>query len=282
MSLYTPRNNLQHQFQTSTENTYYKYHITPKNKNPIYFRDTKKQFCPHQKYVDHRPFPYRSIMKSYSNFNCFNSPVKSENSITCYRPINKKQCLPLVTRQDLVKYIKLKGTLLKHLRPCYSCIRINKGNYGRNYSTIPQKRFPFINGNFIGDAPRFIPRYKTPTYSRYSRNITKPIKYKLTKEQENDNNDAFYNTNTDMNNMYRKYKINDKEESKNEGVDKYSELNEIVKDNENTRFKYISRNNSNNNIFYKPIEKKRFHKTQIFNLYKPYLVDEFKEYAEYK
>ena len=287
MSLYTPRYRLPNQFKTSNENGFQRYYITPTYRNPLFFRDTKKQFCPQQKFVDHRPFPYRSFVKSGSNFNYFNTPIDRENYIPCYKFINQKQCFPLVSRQDLLKYLKKNGKILKHLRPCNSCAKINKGNYGRNYSTIHQKSFPFINGNFIGDnTPRIIPRYKTPCNSR---NVNKNnIRYKLASDEDYNNNQIFANSNINVNSMFDKYSILDKkekeekEERKNEEIDKFDELEDLVKNNEKVRIKYLSRNNMNNKTFYKPMEKRSFHKTQIFNHYKPYLVDEFKEFAEYK
>ena len=286
MSLHFQEQHTKPKYQISTDNGFYKYHLTSRNKTPMNFRDTSSQFCPHQKFVDHRPYPYRSFLKSNSNFNYFNSPVKSENFIPCYKAMNKRKCLPLITRQDLAKYLKFNGTLLKHIRPCTSCIKINKGNYGRNYSTVNQKRFPFIDGNFVGSGPGIIPRYKTPLNSRNKNNH---FRYRLSSSKEAYNNEVFTNINNNMrnnnelDNIYNNYMINDKkEERKNEEMDKFEEIDDNVGNNETKGLKIISKNFSNNTTFYQPLKRTKFHKTQIFNHYKPYLVDEFKEYAEYK
>ena len=286
MSLHFQEQHTKPKYQISTDNGFYKYHLTSRNKTPMNFRDTSSQFCPHQKFVDHRPYPYRSFLKSNSNFNYFNSPVKSENFIPCYKAMNKRKCLPLITRQDLAKYLKFNGTLLKHIRPCTSCIKINKGNYGRNYSTVNQKRFPFIDGNFVGSGPGIIPRYKTPLNSRNKNNH---FRYRLSSSKEAYNNEVFTNINNNMrnnnelDNIYNNYMINDKkEERKNEEMDKFEEIDDNVGNNETKGLKIISTNFSNNMTFYQPLKRTKFHKTQIFNHYKPYLVDEFKEYAEYK
>ena len=286
MSLHFQEQHTKPKYQISTDNSLYKYHLTSRNKTPMNFRDTSSQFCPHQKFVDHRPCPYRSFLKSNSNFNYFNSPVKSENFIPCYKAMNKRKCLPLITRQDLAKYLKFNGTLLKHIRPCTSCIKINKGNYGRNYSTVNQKRFPFIDGNFVGSGPGIIPRYKTPLNSRNKNNH---FRYRLSSSKEAYNNEVFTNINNNMrnnnelDNIYNNYMINDKkEERKNEEMDKFEEIDDNVGNNETKGLKIISTNFSNNTTFYQPLKRTKFHKTQIFNHYKPYLVDEFKEYAEYK
>ena len=286
MSLHFQEQHTKPNYQISTDNSLYKYHLTSRNKTPMNFRDTSSQFCPHQKFVDHRPYPYRSFLKSTSNFNYFNYPIKSENFIPCYKAMNKRKCLPLITRQDLAKYLKFNGTLLKHIRPCTSCIKINKGNYGRNYSTVNQKRFPFIDGNFVGSGPGIIPRYKTPLNSRNKNNH---FRYRLSSSKEAYNNEVFTNINNNMNNnteldnIYNNYMINDKkEERKNEEMDKFEEIDDNVGNNETKGLKIISKNFSNNITFYQPLKRTKFHKTQIFNHYKPYLVDEFKEYAEYK
>ena len=287
MSLHFQEQHTKPKYQISTDNGFYKYRLTSRNKTPMNFRDTSSQFCPHQKFVDHRPYPYRSFLKSNSNFNYFNSPVKSENFIPCYKAMNKRKCLPLITRQDLAKYLKFNGTLLKHIRPCTSCIKINKGNYGRNYSTVNQKRFPFIDGNFVGSGPGIIPRYKTPLNSRNKNNH---FRYRLSSSKEAYNNEVFTNinnnimsNNNELDNIYNNYMINDKkEERKNEEMDKFEEIDDNVGNNETKGLKIISKNFSNNTTFYQPLKRTKFHKTQIFNHYKPYLVDEFKEYAEYK
>jgi len=287
MSLHFQEQHTKPKYQISTDNGFYKYHLTSRNKTPMNFRDTSSQFCPHQKFVDHRPYPYRSFLKSTSNFNYFNYPIKSENFIPCYKAMNKRKCLPLITRQDLAKYLKFNGTLLKHIRPCTSCIKINKGNYGRNYSTVNQKRFPFIDGNFVGSGPGIIPRYKTPLNSRNKNNH---FRYRLSSSKEAYNNEVFTNinnnimsNNNELDNIYNNYMINDKkEERKNEEMDKFEEIDDNVGNNETKGLKIISTNFSNNTTFYQPLKRTKFHKTQIFNHYKPYLVDEFKEYAEYK
>ena len=66
------------------------------------------------------------------------------------------------------------------------------------------------------------------------------------------------------------------EERKNEENEEYGKLSEVV--NEERKEKILSLKNFNA-IFYKPKKKTNFRKVQIFNHFKPFLVDEFKEYA---
>ena len=260
-------------FQTSLDNNMIKY-ITPKNKSLINFRYTRSQFCPFQKYVDHRPNPYRPLTKSSSSSNLFNHPIEKEKYISCYKFMDKKKLYPLVTRNDLLKYFKRDGTLLLHKIPCHSCNKINQGNYGRNYYSIIKKSFPFIKGNFVGDLNQFFPRYKTPISSR---NLTNKIKNKFFQDISNkyNNNYTTEEKNTDKNTFRKIYDMEQKEERKNE------KENEVINKNENRRYIFLSRNASSN-YFYRPVIRKSFHKTQIFDHCKPYLVDEFKEYGDYK
>lgn len=270
-------------FQTMLDNNATKYVIpSMKNRTPLNFRYTNKQFCPFQKFVDHRPYPYRPLSKTNSDVNFFNHPIEREKYISCYKFYNNKRLYPLVSRSDLAKYLRLDGTLLKHQTPCNSCNKINKGNYGRNYYSLIKKSFPFIQGNFTGNLTKFIPRHNTPSNSR---NLTNRLKNKFFRNVSEDYCVNNYNTeekNIGGKNAFKKiYDKNKKEEKKNEEKDDDFNLNKFIKDDETQRFKYLSRN-SQSNYFYRPVIRKTFHKTQIFNHAKPFLVDEFKEYGGYK
>ena len=268
--------------------------ITSKKKLPINFRYTRNQFCSFQKYVDHRPNPFRPLKNSISNTNLFNYPIQKEKYISCYKYIDKSKLHPLITRNDLIKYLKSDSILLRHKTPCNSCSKINEGNYGRNYYSIIKKSFPFIKGNFTGKLNKFYTRYKTPTNSR---NQANKLKYKFleninkefnntynTEEKNISNNQMFKRINSDntinINKNNNKNDVNIKEERKNEKEEEF-DINKFIKKNENKESKIISRNASSN-YFYRPIIRKRFHKTQIFDHCKPFLVDEFKEYGGYK
>ena len=267
-------------FQTSLDNNMLNY-FPPKDKNktPLNLRYLNNKFCPFQKYVDHRPYPYRPLTNSTSNTNLFNHPIDKEKYVSCFRNMNKKKLYPLITRSDLAKYLKLDGTLLRHQTPCSACNRINRGNYGRNYYSLIKKSFPFVKGNFCGNLTKFFLRNNTPSNSR---NQTDRFKNRFF-NNINDKYDNNFNTdekNLSQNKFKKIYDMDKKEESKNEKNDDFNN-NEFMNENENKRYKFISRNASAN-YFYRPVIKKTFHKTQIFDHCKPYLVDTFKEYGTYK
>ena len=251
--------------QDKEQNQKLEYHTENNNYNPynkansIYFRDTIKQFCPHQRFVDHRPYPIRPFMNLPSDFNYFNNPTEKDSFVPCFKNYEKRELNPLVTRQDLAKYLKYNGGLIKHQRPCNSCSRINNGNYGRNYYNINHKSFPFINGNFTGTNFRNTNGYNTP-YTRPNR-------------RDYDN----YHTNNDYNNQYNNENINNEyNENEKEKKEDFNTIN-VKKDND-----LISKSKYINYYGATPNYKRTFHKTQIFNNYKPFMVDDFKEFADYE
>ena len=268
MSTFQPlklKNNTQIKYKTESFDN-----LIPINKkNSIYFRDTIKQFCPHQRYVDHRPNPFRNFVQPPNDFNYYNNPTEKDTFVPCYNNYPKRELLPLVTRQDLNKYLKNNAKLFRHHKPCNSCSRINDGNYGRNYYTIYHKSFPFINGNFTGTNFRIKNRFINPYQTR---NNGQP-RYNINDENNNiyqrnyeSNIDNRYDNN--MNNMNNNDVINENEKNNNETE---------IKQNENNT---ISAKNTMSN--YTPKFRRSFHKTQIFNHYKPFMVDDFKEFADYE
>ena len=89
------------------------------------------------------------------------------------------------------------------------------------------------------------------------------------------------NFNTDeKNRTLNVTKLHPIEESKNERNEKYDKSNDVVKEKLNDKLLSLDKLNLNN-IFYKPKKKTSFRKVQIFNHFKPFLVDEFREFAAY-
>ena len=194
------------------------------------------------------------------DFNYYNNPTEKDAYISCYKKPPRRDLLPLVTRQDLAKYIKNNGKIIKHQNPCNSCSKINEGNYGRNYYTIYHKSFPFINGNFTGTNFRSFNGFNT-SYGGNGRRIRYKIRDNDNYPNNNEYNNEFNNGNT--NEYYANQTNNGNEGNKKD----YNENNGNII------------NETDRNI---PKIKRRFHKTQIFNRYKPYMVDDFKEYADYE
>ena len=279
-----PRIKSSSQRKVQTNNNYYPYNKT----NSIYFRDTIKQFCPNQRFVDHRPNPHRPLVNPPTDYNYFNYPTERENYTPCYINYQKGEVLPLITREDLKKYLNSNGKLYKHQRPCSTCLKINYGNYGRNYYTVKQKRsFPFVNGNFTGTNFRISSANKT-TFPKDIRKI----------RNKNENYNNKYDTYNQYNNEYYGNEKYNNENYENENLNN-EKLNNKKLNNENLNYKNLNKEKYNNEIEENNEEKNKnvndkfinsnyyefapnisaYHKTQILNNHKPYLVDEFNDYG---
>ena len=253
-------NTLNKIYSSSDINRFRRY-LTPKNETS-YNRYTKNYFCPFQRYVEHRPNPYRPLSRTNSCKNRFNFPIEKEKFISCYKFMDRRKLYPLITRDDLSKYIKFNTTLFKHKKPCGPCKNINQGNYGQNYYSINKRSFPFVNGNFCGNLVKFTPRINEQ--NSHSRNNSKKIRYKLIEKMPMDYTEDKYKSVQNVKNIFDKTPKNNMEEMKNEHCE---------------GFQILSRNNSNS--YFIRNTKTGFHKTQIFNNLKPFLVDEYKAFAEY-
>ena len=96
-------------------------------------------------------------------------------------------------------------------------------------------------------------------------NRSQRLRYKI---RDYDN----YNTNNEYNNNFN---------------NEYNEINNEYNNEQKANLKdnnIINRNKycGNEYLGATPKYKRRFHKTQIFNHYKPFMVDDFKEYADYE
>ena len=201
-------------------------------------------------------------MNPPSDFSYFNNPTEKDSFVPCFKNYAKRELNPLVTRQDLAKYLKYNGGLIKHQRPCNSCSRINNGNYGRNYYNINHKSFPFINGNFTGTNFRITNGFNAPYQT--GNNRSQQIRYKIRDYDNYHNND--YNNQYNNENINNEYDENEKE--KKEDIKKENDIC--------SKSKYINYYGATSKY------KRTFHKIQIFNHYKPFMVDDFKEFADYE
>lgn len=226
-------------------------------KKSIYFRDTIKQTGLKQKYADHMPYPYRPSVKPQGEILGFDNHSKGEFN-------------PLTSRQNLSKYLKTKNSLFSHHKSCQACQRLN-GSYGKNLSTSYQNSFPLI---------------KNAKLTTYQNRNNGRIKYKLgnynTINYDNENNknyDQYNETNYNEDNIkYPKIEKNSKGldniEKQNNRYNTIDATNSIKNDN--------SGNKVTNSYSYKPRFRRTFHKRQIFNNYKPFMVDDFHEFADYE
>jgi len=236
-TFYGQRLRLNSPFERRNENNIFKY-FSPRRKIPKYINSNIHQFYPYRKYVKNSPFPYCSLKKYSSNDNSPSHQTEEEKNCPHYKKLEFRQFFPLITRQNLMKYL--------------------------NQNCSLQKSLPAINGRACEKKFKIIQKYKVPTLTR---NMSSDLRHKI------------INFNTDeKNRTLNVSKLHPIEETKNEGYEECDKTNDVVKENAND--KLLSFENLNS-IFYKPKKKTNFRKVQIFNHFKPFLVDEFREFAAY-
>ena len=202
----------------------------------------------------------------------------------------RKQFCPLITRENLSQYLKNRSTSFRFKRPCgcYSNFYSSKYRQDYQYPNYERKEHynTFCKGNNLpnicdNENIRHSNRFMTPQIS--SRKNEK-ITYKLKGNLDDDK----YRINTESNNYTKNKSIEVQEQ-----VEKKEENNDVEfeerQDNINEKKEEEEYNDLNNeknhkkkyNIFnIRP--RRRFHKVQIFNNCKPFLVDDFKDYGYYE
>ena len=248
------------------------------------FRDRLKKGSFNKNYINYKPNPYASFLKSSAPFKYYNN--EKDKLLVCYNGGPRKEFRPLITRENLAKFLRNRSATLRYRKPCGCFSNYNLQKYQsfkcpckEHYNTFYQKKeLPQINDN---DNIRYNNILMTPP----SKNRTNgKITYKL----KNNFNSENYRINTESNN-YENDKIRDKEakeedknnaekENKEEIIEKKKEENVIEKrDQKPYKRSYYNFFNISN---IRP--RVSFHKIQIFNNCKPFLVDDFKDYGYYE
>ena len=258
----TPKN-IPPQFLTD----YHKIYNTFNKSQNFSFRDKIQKSFVHPKYVNfnnNRPHSYRTFLKSAAPFNYFND--RRDNLLVCYNGGPKKEFHP-ISRSKFDK--NRTSTSLKFRRPCgcYSNYNISK------YSQCFDPYYSYNNYYQEQELPA-IDRDYNARYSdeNYMNKFDKPkirnkggkISYKL-----KENVDEFKREEKEEERMYTEPSNKENIETKNRA------MNEKINPEKNVNDDFRKKNYLN----LKP--RRRFYKTQIFNNYKPFLVDDFKDYGEY-
>ena len=252
----TPRN-INDKYLTENPNCY----NTLNKTNYTYFRDRMNVNNLNHRYNNN---------KSSTPFNHYNNMNNKNNLFVSYNGGPQKQFCPLITNANLSQFFKTRSRSLKFRKPCgcFSNFNISKYTPCRDYQTIDRKeelnnnyqmnKLPIIeNGNM-----RYSNGFKSPQIKNNGKTI-----YRL-KNNENDN----YGLNNDVN----------KDINKNEEIDNNNNVNQMnneVKEEKRDQEFYGNRYQFN---YFNTKPRRRFHKVQIFNNYKPFLVDDFNEYADYE
>ena len=271
-SIYSLTRNFKSSSLNRTEDNIAK-NLISKKKISIYSRDKMNKYQPLTKNTEYnKPFPFRSFVDFSSNTNNMNLPTEEEKNSSNYPKPEQSRYFPLITRQDLLKYLKKKGELLKFKKHCVSCEKLREENEKNYLSTLDQSNLPAITGRSLANKYKIIHRYKTPLNPQ---NKVSNLKYKFINFNTN-------RSNSQMNLLTNSCNIHPLEERKNDSTtieecDKSNDIPNLGNDSLNV----VSRNYTKR-FFYKPKIRINFRKTQIFNNFKPYLVDEFHDYGAYE
>ena len=263
-------------FKTSSENRTednISNNLIPKKKISIYSKEKINKYQLPKKIFEYKSSPFRSFIDFSSNPKNINYPSENEKNAPYNQNLEKSRNFPFITRQDFIKYLKKKSELLKFKKHCFSCEKLKEENEKNYLSTIEQRNLPSITGRSFGNKYSIIQRYKTHVNDPH--NKVNNLKYKFINFNTNRSNSGINLLNTSNS-------VNLKEERKNDSTvdEECVKLKEILKPT-NESVNVVSRN-YNKRIVFKPKIRTNFRKTQIFNHFKPYLVDEFRDYGIYE
>ena len=268
--------------------TEYQDHYNTFNKtNLSSFRDKIKKKAYNSPYNNYMPnsYKYTTFMKSSAPFNYYNNMNDRNGLLVCYNGGPRKEFRPIITRDNLAQILRNRSNSFKYRKPCgcYSNFYCSKytpeyeyPNYERrdNYNTYHRENketnLPYIYDN---ENLRHSHDFMSPQMGlRKNEKITYKLKGNLDEEKNRINTDS----NACECNQNKNPEIEEQEKKEEIHEEKKEEINE-----EEKKEKIENNNRKNLNCFnLRP--RRRFHKVQIFNNCKPFLVDDFKEYGYYE
>ena len=207
-----------------------------------------------KKYYAHRPNLYRSFIKSSAPYHNYKYLVNKNSFLGPYNDLSQKEYHPFIAKEDLNQDINDNKKI------------VNKNLQSPHYQ----------NSNSLPQLSRNI------SYDNYRYN-----NLNMNKNWDN----TFSRTNYFQNNQnfgnYRGFKTSKSFRLGNDGKIIYT-LKKMIENKGNLRYPNKKKDDYkkcrfiNSCFSFRPRTKNRFHKTQIFNLCKPFLVDEFQEFPEEK
>ena len=235
---------------------------------------------------------YNTFLKSSAPFKYCNNINNKDSLVVYYNGGPRKQFCPLITRENLSQYLKNRSTSFRFKRPC--------GCYSNVYSSKYMQEYQYPNYERKEHYDTFCKENNLPNICdneniRHSKGFMSPqistrkngkITYKLKGNLDDDK----YRINTESNNYTNNKNIEvqeqvekkEKEEINDlEYEEKRGDINEKKEEEESNDLNNEKNQKKKYNIFnIRP--RRRFHKVQIFNNCKPFLVDDFKDYGYYE
>lgn len=248
-ALKTPNNLDSNKFQTK-----YMDYFNPLNKSNNNFRDIAS-LSNQKKYLAHQPNLYRSFMKSSTPYNFNKKTVYKNAFLGPYNDGLQNQINPYMPKRDLNQNINENNQIIyKNKKPSYyenskSLPQLSRNanyqnyRYNNNLNNSNNWDYRFNRTNYFQEKPSFVNQQGFKSSKSFRISNDGKIIYTLKKMIENKDN--------------LRYK-------------------------DNKSYNYKKCRFINSCFSFRPRTKNRFHKTQIFNLCKPYLTDEFQEFPEDK
>lgn len=218
-----------------------------------------------------------TFFKSLAPFNYYRQSKEKDNLLVCYNGGPQKEYTPLITRENLSQFLKNRSNSIKYKRPCGCYSKFNISKYNKIYYSpndiekedYNKGEFPLIMNN---DNIRFSNGFISPKLRK--NNILK-AKHELNiNNHDNDN----FRINTISNNFNLEQKNENQKNAENKDICQLE-----IEEKKERKEKVINEINIEKKFNYFNLKpKKRFHKIQIFNNCKPFLVDDFKDYGYYE
>ena len=274
----TPQN-ANNKFTTEYQDCYNTFNKT----NYTYFRDKMNANNLNQRYNNnnnnYKPNSYKSFLNSSAPFNYYNNYKNKNGLLVQYNGGPHKQFCPLITNANLSQFFKSRSRSQKFRRPCgcYSNFNISKYTPCYDYYPFYDRKDQYYNNYQTNQLP-FIDNENMKYSNGFKRQIRNngKITYKLKDNYDNENNLVNKESNQEFNK-------NDEVEKNENNIDNnqidHNQIHNEVKEEKNGEEKYENKYQFN---YFNTKPRRRFHKVQIFNNYKPFLVDDFKEYADYE
>lgn len=226
-----------------------------------------------KKFIFPKPSIYHSFINSSAPFNYYKNPVEKNAFLICYNGGPQSQIHSFITIKDLKKESNNKK-IIYNLKPC-GCLsrqpvtKLSKNltyaeNYGYNKEINRKKNNTFKRINYLTKKPLF----------RNARNSCGFLTSNKTLMMKKDGNMIRSMKQFNDENNYE----NRKDFRREKAFDRFQ--NSKYYENKGEKDKKI-RNRINSSCYgFRPRYNNLFHKSQIFNHCKPFLVDEFNEFPD--
>ena len=247
------------------------------------FKDKMKNSSYKPDYNNYRSnqYNFNTFYKASSPFNYINNKNDKDGLLVCYNGGPRKQFHPLITKDNLNQILKNRRSIsTRYKRPCGCYSNYNISKYSQEYIYPNYEYNNYYKSNnlpYIGDNVNA--RYTNQNDYISPRMGNKKITYKL--KDNNNVNAEDYRNNTEANNYPNNNNIEMEKNEENQNKNKGEVCEENIEE-KKEELKEENENDKKSFTYFNLKPRRSFRKVQIFNNFKPFLVDDFKEYGYYE